>query len=547
MGLVEVFWDSISLRGVLAFLVLAQVVTTYVHRWQENARLRALGPRANRVPSRLPWAVDVIYSVVQATIHHQNLERWRQFFHQSRTDAGAGAAPNSNGTYTAEFHAMGRRTVFTADPDNIKAILATQFADFGKGATFHREWAPFLGDSIFTTDGPQWHTSRQLLRPQFSRDRISDLHCFEAHLDTLFKAMANGGPLRGEHQPVDMAAVSGRVMDISDLFFRYTLDVATDFLLGKDVQSLSHPDQEFAYAFNEVQRIQNLKARLGPVFTKLMPQAHWAKCLATMDAFVDRYVQQALLLSPAELESKTKADGGYTFLHELASYTRDPKVLRDQLVAVLLAGRDTTASTLSWAVYELARHPAVVRQLRAEVLRVVGPDRTPTYADLKSMRYLQNVMNETLRLYPSVPFNVRFSLKDTTLPRGGGPDGSQPLAVLKDTPIGYSTLILQRRDDLYPAPSATFAPVDEFSPDRWASWQPRPWQYVPFNGGPRICIGQQFALTEMGYVLTRLFQRFDRVESHMAAVDGGKPTLKAEIVLQPGDGVNVAFWEAKKG
>lgn len=65
---------------------------------------------------------------------------------------------------------------------------------------------------------------------------------------------------------------------------------------------------------------------------------------------------------------------------------------------------------------------------------------------------------------------------------------------------------------------------------------------VPFNGGPRICIGQQFALTEMSYVLTRLFQRFERVESYMDQVDGGNPTLKAEIVLQPGDGVKVAFF-----
>lgn len=269
-----------------------------------------------------------------------------------------------------------------------------------------------------------------------------------------------------------------------------------------------------------------------------------------MNAFVYGYVRKALELSPDELASKAKSDMSYTFLHELASYTRDPKVLRDQLVAVLLAGRDTTAATLSWALYELGRHPDVVRRLRAEVLGVVGPDRTPTYADLKGMRYLQNVMNETLRLYPVVPFNVRFSLADTTLPRGGGPDGRAPLAVLKDTPIGYSTLVMQRRADLYPAASAAdgkpLPPPDTFAPDRWARWQPRPWQYVPFNGGPRICIGQQFALTEMGYVLTRLFQRFERVESFMHDVDGGSPTLKAEIVLQPGDGVKVAFWEAKR-
>lgn len=106
---------------------------------------------------------------------------------------------------------------------------------------------------------------------------------------------------------------------------------------------------------------------------------------------------------------------------------------------------------------------------------------------------------------------------------------------------------MQRRPELYPPPSATFAHPDVFSPDRWFVWQPKPWQYIPFNGGPRICIGQQFALTEMAYVLTRLFQRYERIENYMAEVDGGEPKLRAEIVLQPGDGVRVGFWEARKG
>lgn len=117
----------------------------------------------------------------------------------------------------------------------------------------------------------------------------------------------------------------------------------------------------------------------------------------------------------------------------------------------------------------------------------------------------------------------------------------EPIKVLKDTPIAYSTLVMQRREDLYPPAGEGFAPVDEFSPDRWATWQPRPWQYVPFNGGPRICIGQQFALTEMGYVLTRLFQRYERIDNHTPR----HPGLKADIVLQPADGVWVGFWEAK--
>jgi cytochrome P450 len=102
---------------------------------------------------------------------------------------------------------------------------------------------------------------------------------------------------------------------------------------------------------------------------------------------------------------------------------------------------------------------------------------------------------------------------------------------------------MQRRPDLYPAPSPTFAPVEKFSPDRWENWQPKPWQYVPFNGGPRICIGQNFALTEMAYVLVRLVQKYERLESRD---DYEAQFHKIEIAGRPGRGVKVALFESEK-
>lgn len=305
------------------------------------------------------------------------------------------------------------------------------------------------------------------------------------------------------------------------------------------------PKQDFAESFNEVQRIQNILIRVSKL-RRFIPKRAFFANLGVINHFVNHFIQRALRMSPDELAAHTKSDKDYTFLHELASFTRDPKILRDQIVAVLLAGRDTTASTLSWALYELSRHPQAVARLRNEILETVGEDRLPTYDHLKNMPYLKAVLNETLRLYPSVPFNMRIALKDTTLPRGGGPDGSEPIAILKDTPIGYSTLVMQRRADLYPPVSDTFADPGIFSPERWAVWHPKPHDYIPFNAGPRICIGQQFALTEMSYTLCRIFQRFERVQSFMHEVDGGEPLLKSDIVLSPGQGVQVAFWEAKK-
>jgi Cytochrome P450 len=301
---------------------------------------------------------------------------------------------------------------------------------------------------------------------------------------------------------------------------------------------------EFAESFNEVQRVQNIITRASKL-RHWIPRASFWKGLKLCNQFINFYIERVLKLSPEELESHNKGDRGYTFVHALAGFTRDSKVLRDQIIAVLLAGRDTTASTLSWTLYELSRTPHAVVKLRQEILSTVGRDRTPTYEHLKNMPYLKAILNEILRLYPSVPFNVRLALKDCTLPTGGGPDGTAPIAVLKNTPIAYSTLVMQRRAELYPPVSEKFADPEVFSPERWSVWHPKPHDYIPFNAGPRICIGQQFALTEMSYVLVRLFQKYERVGSHMGPIDGGKPMLKADIVLSPGQGVKVAFFEAR--
>lgn len=185
--------------------------------------------------------------------HHLNLEDWQSHFRKY-----------GRGGYTVEVKPGGLRFIFTADPENIKAILATQFQDYGKGEPFHEDWKDFLGDSIFTTDLQQWHDSRHLIRPQFIKDRVSDLEVLERHVQVLMNAIANGG-VKGAKGVATDGVARGREVSISDLFFRYTLDSATDFLLGQSVNSLEVEEQEFAIAFAEVQRIQNLISRVGYV------------------------------------------------------------------------------------------------------------------------------------------------------------------------------------------------------------------------------------------------------------------------------------------
>ncbi|KAF1838401.1 cytochrome P450 [Decorospora gaudefroyi] len=521
--MVELTSTHLSTPYIFGAIVLLYVGYFISQRLYSDAQIRKLGARAPIRTSYLPYGIDTAYQVVKSAMRDKTYDMWIDTFEKW-------CGP---GRYTIEV-GVGRRVLMTAEPENIKAILATQFKDYGKGEVFRQDWHAFLGNDtngdadgldlgIFTTDGQLWHNSRQLIRPQFVKDRLSDIDIFEEHTQILISKI--------EQSPE---------IDTLDMMFRYTLDAATHFLLGQSVGSLEEPQTVFADAFYNAQRVQSIIARVGPL-NWLVPRKRMGfyDSINTINDFVSTFIDKALALSSQELQEKTNHDEGYTFLHAIAGYTRDRAMLRDQLVSVLLAGRDTTACTLTWAIYHLSMDASITAKLRQEIIQTVGLDRKPTYEHLKSMKYLQHILNETLRLYPVVPYNVRISLKDTTLPTGGGPDGKQPIGILAGTPIGYSTLIMQRRADLYPAPSPSFPPPAAFAPERWDAWTPKSWTYVPFNGGPRICIGQQFALTEMGYTLVRLFQRFERVENRMPR--GVEPGLHADIVLQPAKEVRVAF------
>lgn len=282
------------------------------------------------------------------------------------------------------------------------------------------------------------------------------------------------------------------------------------------------------------------------VFQGLYSRTKFRRELRKMQDFMQPYIDKVLSQSPAELDRKLSKRE--TFLDALARFTRDPKVLRDQLVAVLLAGRDTTAGTLSFCLFELGRNPAVVSKLRSEIatrLGVGSAGQTPSYTDLKEMKYLSSIINETLRLYPVVPFNLRYSLKDTSLPRGGGADGTSPVGVRYDTRIMYSTMAMQRDPAYYPPPGS-FNYIDplQWVPERWFSgWQPKPWHFVPFNGGPRICIGQQFAIIEMGYTIVRILQAYERIVALPVSGEAlvRDPAMRFEVTLSPGMEFNCAF------
>ena len=200
----------------------------------------------------------------------------------------------------------------------------------------------------------------------------------------------------------------------------------------------------------------------------------------------------------------------YCFLHEVISQTTDKTKIRAELLNILLAGRDTTASLLSNVWFELSKRPKIWARLQHEVATLDG--NCPTFEQLKDLKYLNALLKESMRLYPVLPENSRQAAEDTVLPLGGGDDEKSPIFVAKGWHFHWSLWTMHRRKDIYGEDA------EEFKPERWLDEDGQKglrvgWEYLPFHGGPRICIGQQFALTEACYVTVRLMQEFEGIES----------------------------------
>ncbi|KAI9680716.1 MAG: hypothetical protein M1817_004156 [Caeruleum heppii] len=490
-------------EAVFALVILQVLRVFYVERrYAAEARRRGCKPPPKH-PNELPFGIEKVREALRADREKRFPEHIMSRF-----------ASMGPGVTTLRYSTLGQLEAYTTiDPKNIQAVLATKFNDFSLGARRRDNFFPLLGNGIFTQDGKSWEHSRAMMKPQFNREQVSDLDLEEKHVQNMMRAL-----------PVDPKTGWTDVIDLQVLFFRLTLDSATEFLFGESVDSqiaelstgdcpkdVSQDEKIFAQAFDCGQAWLATRVRMQGLHWLVNPKEFRTACKRT-HAFVDHFVRLALSQESKEntVEKGHSSREKYVFLNALAAQTRDPIELRSQLLNILLAGRDTTASLLGWLFYLLTRHPRVFNKLRAIILDEFGTYARPreiTFARLKSCTYLQHCNNETLRLYPVVPFNGRQAARDTTLPRGGGEDGQSPVFVRKGQVVEYSVHVMHHRKDLY-GPDA-----EEFRPERWETIKPG-WGFLPFNGGPRICIGQQFALTETSYVTVRLMQRFDALENH---------------------------------
>ncbi|TDZ40128.1 Cytochrome P450 monooxygenase fsdH [Colletotrichum trifolii] len=430
--------------------------------------------------------IDVMLSNMRAAREHRSLQTFEERFYS------IGPAYSSKLLFGAPI-------IITMEPENIRAVISQNFQDYALAPFRQPALKHFLGDGIFTTDGAKWQSSRALLRPNFARDQIADLNALENHAQDLFALLPRDGVT---------------TVNLQEHLFRFTLDSATEFLFGQSVHSLRRQgtrdtdslDAQFETAFAAAQAECMDFVALGPL-------AKYARVKSQKQVeIVHRYIDQAIAF-----RQKYDEGGGdrvekdrpkYLFLQEIAKQTTDRTRLRYELLNVLMAGRDTTASLLGNLFFMITKSPEIMRKLQREVDGLNGA--RPSYSTLREMPYLKACLRESLRLHPVVPVNTRIAVTDTVLPRGGGPDRDSPVFVAKGTAVGWSVHAMHRRKDLY-GPDA-----DEFRPERWETLVTRS-EYLPFNGGPRICLGQQYALTEASYLTIRMLQEYE-----MGSMDPGE-------------------------
>lgn len=445
---------------------------------------------------------------------------------------------------TFQQHVLGFRSVNTIDPLNVEAILSTQFhggrttsrcpkrgdltkpsLEFGLGER-RLVFLPLLGDGIFTQDGRAWEHSRALLRPVFQQNREQIFQNVAEEADALLRIIPRG-----------------QIVDLQPLFFRYTLDTTTFILFGESLGALNDVRDDaaasFAAAFDEGQDYLAQRGRLGAL--------HWTidgwrfrRVCGKVHRYIDRLVANAVKRQNA-IDQKLP----YTILGGLLDQNQTPRMLREHCLNVLLAGRDTTACLLTWTFRLLAGHETVYRALRAEVVDICGVHSKPSRNDIKQMRYLDAVLKEVLRLYPSVPVNARMANITTTMPAGGGPDGTSPVLVHQGESVVYSAYAMHRRKDLFGQDAC------DFRPERWLDNDGRlfttaGYAYLPFNAGPRVCLGQEFALFEASFVIIRVLQEFDGlsipVAEHIQAP--GDERQKLTLVLSCAEGCRVVLGTA---
>jgi len=389
-------------------------------------------------------------------------------------------------------------------PDYIEHVLLTNQANYVKSQFVQRLLGPVLGEGLLTSEGETWRGQRRIAAPAFNHKAV------EGFVEIMAACSAS---------LVERWKSQSGPFDLCPQMMGLTLEIIAKTMFSADVR-------------NQIERVRRLITILvednRPSAMDLFGLPQWlprptqTRVVAAIREF-DEMVAE--ILEPRRGDGAERGD-----LLSMLMSARDPetgssmsdKELRDQIVTIFLAGHETTANALGFAWWLLAQNPETEAKLHEEVDRVLG-DRRPTYADLPNLRYCKMVFEETLRLYPPAHTLSRRAVNEDVI--GGARIRASSL-------VSISPYVTQRNPHLWPDPER-FDP-ERFTPDKVAARHR--FAYLPFGGGPRICIGMGFALAEAQVILASIAQAF-----RVKLVPGHKVEPRATLTLRAATGIQVTL------
>ncbi|KAI3867058.1 hypothetical protein MKX03_007335 [Papaver bracteatum] len=488
-------------------IFLISIVLAYVfrHRWnQRNVK----GPKS--------W--PIIGATIELLMNQNRIHDWASdYFVESKTFK----VPLPFITIT-----------FIAEPANVEHILRANFDNYPKGEAFQANMEELFGNGIFNSDGEMWRQHRKTAGLEFVSRNLRNFST------TVFKdyALILSDIL---HQ----ASIHDKEIDIQDLFFRMTLDSTCKVVFGAEIGTLARelPDNRFANAFDQATstvsyRFSNPLWRLQRFFN-VGCEALFIQSIQVIDEFTyslihKRKAELQRAKSPDKFGTMEKHDmlSRFIELSENPGSNFTDKSLRDVVINFVLAGRDSTASTLSWFIYMIMMNPNVAKKIYTELIafeenqatEMISYDSTDpksftkkltqfasllNYDSLGKLSYLHATITETLRLYPAVPQDSKGVLEDDILP-----DGTKVRAggLVNYVPYAMGRMVYNWGPDAL-----------SFNPDRWINKEglfesASPFKFTAFQAGPRTCLGKDSSYLQMKITLAILcrFFNFHLVPNH---------------------------------
>lgn len=378
---------------------------------------------------------------------------------------------------TAALRIGPRRALFLNDPALIERILVAEHRDFPKISFIWRQFTAVLGQGLVTSHGSLWQRQRRLCAPAFTPARLA------AYAEVM---------VRTTEQALDSWRV-GETRDLHADMMALTLRIVAETLFGVGIEADILRIEAAVADLSREMAARMVRPVLIPDAVPLPGHRRYRRGLACIEDVANRIIRQRRAapaaghnLLDALIEARDESGAPMSDLQ-----------LRDEAVTFLLAGHETTALALTWALHLLGQNPEVSAALAAEADAVLG-ERPATFDDLPRLMLAERVVNESLRLYPPAWLIGREAGQDFEI--GGH-------LIRAGTPLYTSPWVLHRDPRIWAEPVS-------FRPDRWDGHSERKlprFAYMPFGGGPRVCIAQRFAVMEAVLILASLVRRYGLV------------------------------------